>query len=359
MAGKRERMSGRSRGFGLFRFRRPIRFSFAGKLFLGVTFGVGIAAVNTGNNLLYLVLSLLLSLLLLSGILSELSLFRLRVKRRLPARAFAQTPCLIEIEVENRKRRTASYSVEVEDQADVSAKGRRCFFLKVGPKVKQTTGYHRTPSKRGWLHFERYRLITRFPFGLIEKRWSIRHADRLLIFPKVDSVDVSDLEQLFSLGDHQSPFPGNGSTSSELREYRQGDEARFIHWRRSAALVNTVVRERKRESGPHLVLRLDNRRPEGAGDAWDEAFEAAVSRAASLASAALARGAGVQVQTWSGASPSCAPNRAPDPIWAYLALVESVPLSSNSQMEKRRAGQQMITVEVSGTSAVPTREVHA
>ena len=65
---------------------RPTR---AGWSFFVLTFGVGFAALNTGNNLLYLVLSQMLAFLVLSGILSEAALRGIRVERELPRDIFA------------------------------------------------------------------------------------------------------------------------------------------------------------------------------------------------------------------------------------------------------------------------------
>jgi uncharacterized protein (DUF58 family) len=64
------------------RAKRKFRLTREGRVFLFVTIGVGFAAVNTANNLLYLVLGLLLSLLLVSGVLSDLALWKLRVRPR-------------------------------------------------------------------------------------------------------------------------------------------------------------------------------------------------------------------------------------------------------------------------------------
>ena len=83
--------------WALMRPPRRLRFTREGKVFIGITFGVGFAAVNTGNNLLYLVLGLLLSLVILSGVLSEIALRGLEFRRRLPRRAYAGTPALVEI----------------------------------------------------------------------------------------------------------------------------------------------------------------------------------------------------------------------------------------------------------------------
>ena len=92
------------------RSRRKFRLTREGRAFLFVTIGVGFAAVNTANNLLYLVLGLLLSLLLVSGVLSDLALWKLRITRKLPARMFAGTRSLIEVAALNDKRWLASGS---------------------------------------------------------------------------------------------------------------------------------------------------------------------------------------------------------------------------------------------------------
>src|SRR4051812_32971365 len=151
------------------RHRRRLTFTREGKLFVFVTFALGFAAVNTGTNLMYLVFGFMLSLIILSGVLSEHVLRKLRIVRRLPTRAFAGEPTLIEIGVENEKERLISYSVEIADQATDAPNDRRCYFLKIPPKAEQSASYRRVVPRRGRLAFHGYRVSTRFPFALFEK----------------------------------------------------------------------------------------------------------------------------------------------------------------------------------------------
>src|SRR2546426_12793719 len=58
--------------------------------FLLLTLAVGVAALNTGNNLLYLLLAMMLSLIVMSGILSEQCLRHLVIRRRIPEHVFAK-----------------------------------------------------------------------------------------------------------------------------------------------------------------------------------------------------------------------------------------------------------------------------
>src|SRR6202034_1591750 len=82
---------------------RRLKFTREGKFFVGITLGVGFAAINTANNLLYLLLGMLLALIVVSGIMSELSLRDLTVVRRLPLSEQVRRSHLVEIEVLHHK----------------------------------------------------------------------------------------------------------------------------------------------------------------------------------------------------------------------------------------------------------------
>ena len=175
-----------SRAWWYLRTRNPprrLRFTREGKLFVGITFGVGIAAVNTGNNLLYLVLGLLLSLITLSGVLSEIALRGLEFRRRLPRRAYAGVAALVEIEVFNKKRYAPSYSIEVEDRIVGRRTDKRCYFLKVSAGARQTAAYRRVAPVRGVERYVSLRVATRFPFGLFEKWREVQMPEEQLVYP--------------------------------------------------------------------------------------------------------------------------------------------------------------------------------
>ncbi|MEC7518558.1 MAG: DUF58 domain-containing protein [Myxococcota bacterium] len=311
---------------------RRLKFTREGRVFVFVTVGVGAAAVNTGNNLLYLVLGLLLSLIVLSGILSELVLRSVRVGRQLPRRAFAGTPCLVELSLLNLKRRLPSYSVELEDVAGPDDEGgRRVWFLKVGPGETQLRAYSRTPARRGWLRLTQLRVRTRYPFGLFEKWRVIDVEDALLVFPKVDDAPSIAQVRAETGPDAPSRRLGPGAEVAGLRDYVAGDDARSIHWRRSASLGRVVVRERQRDEARKLTLVVDEGRPADASEGWDEAFEALVSRTARRAADALERGAAVEIVSRSGTSPLVLAGQPPDPLWRHLALLEIVPLEDGAE----------------------------
>ena len=320
----------------LFRPPRRLRFTLEGKIFVGVTIGVGFAAVNTGNNLLYLVLGLLLSLVILSGVLSEITLRGLDFHRRLPRRAFVGTPALIEIEVHNRKRWAPSYSVEVEDQLDGRRTDKRCYFLKVTPDTRQTAAYRRVSPVRGVEHFVSLRVATRFPFGLFEKWREISMPDDHLVYPSPAHTGTRGLPMITSGETLSREERGHGEVDG-VRDFIDGDPARDIHWPKTAALGRAVARERRLEGARAVRIEIANVPPRepGAGDeaprlptaVWRARLEDDIRRAAYVSIDALRHGASVQIAVEDTRSEgkrvlSVRPDaRAADRVLAFLALL--------------------------------------
>lgn len=305
-------------------WRRHLRTTREGKAFIFVTFGVGLAAFNTGSNLLFLVFGFMLSLIVLSGILSENSIRNVRVIRRLPQRANAQSTCLVEVLLHNEKERIASYSLEVEDIAESTPTERRCYFLKVAPRSQQIATYRRTPARRGVLRFNGFRIATRYPFGIFEK-WRLLHEPgEMIVFPALLAAHEVAGELRHHGVDAPSGQTGPGTEIAGLRSFVTGDEARNVHWRRTAALGRLVVREHERDNSTQLTIVLDNARPAASDSAWDERFEHLVSRAATLATHAAAAQMSVEVVARGSRSPLALAGSALEPVLRYLALIEAV-----------------------------------
>jgi uncharacterized protein (DUF58 family) len=301
---------------------RRLKFTREGKFFVGITLGVGFAAVNTANNLLYLLLGLLLSLIVVSGIMSELSLQGLTVVRRLPSRSQVGRPHLVEIEVFNHKRRVPSYAIEVEDLRARQPADKRCFFLKISPNSAQVAAYRRTPLRRGRDVHVGFRIATRFPFGLFEKSREVTAAGELIIYPAVDPVQLPPARTGRAPGTAHVFERGHGEDFLGLKLMRTGDDPRDIHWRKSAAVGQPVMRERARETQPDVLLNLDTLSPTNPPDDWSAIFERRIRDLASRAIAHLKRGDSVAVRTSSGAVTRANRMVGADPLLRYLALIE-------------------------------------
>ncbi len=273
----------------------------AGWIFFALTFGVGFAAINTGNNLLYLVLSLMLSFLVLSGVFSESALRGVTVERRVPGELFAGAPASVGLEIRNTKQRIAAFALVVEDLLLPEAEppgarphpAGRVFVLRMPPGGSEMRLYRLSPERRGELGFAGFRLSTRFPFGLFSKALTIDAPQTALVYPAHEPGVAPPVElERPGAGRPAGTERSAGGEASGLREHRAGDAVRRIHWRASLRSGRLVAREleRERDAEAEVVLRTRGIPP-------GERFEQAVRRAASQAVALLEAGTSVSLRT--------------------------------------------------------------
>ena len=100
---------------GLFILPRTLSFTKEGKKFIAILFLIGIAAINTGNNLLYLIVAMMLSIIVISGILSESTLRGIEVVRVMPGHIFAGRPAMVTWAISNKKRVFPSFSIIIDE----------------------------------------------------------------------------------------------------------------------------------------------------------------------------------------------------------------------------------------------------
>jgi uncharacterized protein (DUF58 family) len=278
-------------------WRRQLRFTREGKYFVALTLGIGFAAINTGNNLLYLMLSMLLALIVGSGVLSEQTLRKLTIARQLPQRLFAGQPVLMGLSLHNDKRWIPSFSIEVQDLLAGQLLDKKCYFLKVPAGRTQKTSYRHVFERRGRYVLTGFRIATRFPFSLFRKSRDQHGEVHLVVYPTLIQVE-QQLSQALDLGEEAFGNLGHRGEFYALRHFRETDDPRDIHWRKSAQLGIQVVRQDRRASGRRLLIVLENRQTPAAKDELaQQAQEHAVSQAASIAAAFIEQGVAVGLIT--------------------------------------------------------------
>jgi len=313
--------------FARWKWPRKLRVTREGRYFLLITVCVGFGAFNTGNNLLYLLFGMFLSLILVSGVMSELSLRHLTVVRRLPPRAQVGRAHLVEIEVYNHKQKVPSYAIEVEDLRAGQPADKRCFFLKISPRSAQVAAYRRTPARRGHDWHVGFRLATRFPFGLFEKSREVDCEGDLVIYPAVDRVVLPPDDAGDRMGGVVPLGRGTGDETAGVRMMRDGDDPRDIFWRKSAQSDQLVVRERVREVRREVTFVIDSRfRGQKPPEDFTARFERRIREVASRSVAHLKRGDSVVVRTTASERTATVPARGADPLLRFLALLEATPL---------------------------------
>jgi uncharacterized protein (DUF58 family) len=257
-----------------------------GRWYTGLTLGIGAAAINTGNNLLFLLLGLLLAGIVLSGVLSESTLRGVSLERLLPRDAQAGRAALVGLRVTNGKDRLGSFALVLRDVTGEGEAG-HAFVLRLEPGESRDVSYRWEPKRRGRVAFERLEIATRFPFGLFEKWREIDAAAELVVFPREVPAPGVSPRRVRPHGERASGLAGPGHEFFGLRDATDRDDARQIHWRTSARRGRPVVVERERENRRRVVVSLDNR---VAGAHPPERLDWAAEEAAALVRRAAGEG---------------------------------------------------------------------
>lgn len=268
------------------------RLTREGIVYLGAVFVMVLAAVNTGNNLLFMILACSLAGILVSGILSRVVLTAVDLKFELPEHIFAEQPVLAEMELANHKQMLPSFSLRVVGEtkkgSDTAKILTRPVFFPFIPRLSAARQkVELLFSRRGVYRQDAFGIRTRFPFGFFEKTREVPIKQEIIVYPR-----VAPSEQFFEVlpllsGEMASYYRGRGHELHSLREYQASDGARFVDWKVSARVGTLMVREFAREDERRVLLVLDPFiGPAGGPPPAEEIkarFERAVSMAASIA----------------------------------------------------------------------------
>jgi uncharacterized protein (DUF58 family) len=259
--------------------RRSIRLTSEGTRFVLFTIGIGIAAVNTGNNLFYLLLAMMLSVVVVSGLLSEQCLRRLNFHRHVPDLLMANEPAMATLSVTNHNRWLPCFSLRLFDVTHGQNVDRGLFVDHVPAQRSVLLSYPILATARGRLQLEGIRAETLFPFGLFLKRALYQVPAGIPVSPSIRPLSLRFVEELVNEGQGLSlPRRGHGTQLYNLRVYRPGDDSRAIHWMTTARTSNLMVRETEAEDQRRVTIVLSTLAPAD----HDELFERSVSLAASL-----------------------------------------------------------------------------
>jgi uncharacterized protein (DUF58 family) len=293
-----------------------------GILYVVIVLLIGIAALNTGNNLLYIIVAALLAAILVSGFASAMVLGELELDVRLPEHFFAGRPALGRVMLRNPRRWLPSFSVNV-----ISAKKNKAakhwqwtpttFALPPGrspeqqwiklpdwklrrrlataalPDIFEGTGYfpyipaggevkadlELNFEQRGRYQQESFGLATRFPFAFLTKTRRVPLLREIIAYPSVEPTDEFFEVLPMITGEFETFARGRGYDLYRIREYMPEDSARHVDWKATAKSGSLKVREFSREDERKLRIVFDN--PDS-GVVSEKEYENAVALAASL-----------------------------------------------------------------------------
>lgn len=317
---------------------KPGPLTLEGTIFVVLAFLIGLAATNTGTNLLYLIFSLMVAFLLVSGFLSSRTLKKLSVQRSLPKHIVAGEPVDVRITVQNDKRWFSSYGLEVSDRMKDAMEAGYCYFLRVPPKEQEAVSYPCVFHRRGLYRFGRLMVTTTYPFGFVRRSVTVRAEREVLVYPQILPWNQLGLETPPDFGERDSRRKGLGTSLYGIREQQPGEGARWIHWKKTAQTGRLMRREFEAEEKKNVCLVLDNAFRQPSDTETQEAFERAVVLTASVAHHLLRGDHQVELLTRSGRVPYNSGPHQRYRILRALALIEPVEADGRAPLRASVSG---------------------
>jgi uncharacterized protein (DUF58 family) len=284
--------------FTLSYFNRTLQVTREGGGFIFLLFGVGVGAINTGNNLLYLVLAMCCSFIAVSGILSEQTLKGVSVEASLPKAMYPDDSYPLHLKISNSKKTIPSYSLYVEFPLDPAGRYRieqAAYAYQVPPQSSVDKSLMFVGLKRGPLHLRAVHLKTSFPFGFFVKIKTLPIAVETLIFPVIKNVALPSPTEYSEAGEGTIGLAGDNLYS--IREHQPGDPMAAVHWKSSAKTGTLRVKEFSKGGLHNYTLFLNIIDPQTNVMVGPEALENRVTETASLAYHLIRRGDEVSLKT--------------------------------------------------------------
>jgi uncharacterized protein (DUF58 family) len=262
---------------------RVTRGGFLFTLALGLVAG---AAIASANNLLFLVVATMLSVLLMSGLVSRLGLAGLELDFAVPEHISVGRAVAATLAVRNLKLWMPSFSVHVAGVADETAAAgappiltSAVYFPIIPGRSTLEESVDVRFSRRGAHRQNSFSFSTRFPFGFLEKTAAVTLRRDVIVYPSIEPKP--GFEELLGEinGDLEAHYRGRGSEFYRIRAYEPFESARHVDWKATAHTGDLQVREFAREQERAVEIYLDRDLKPG-GEAW---FEQAVDCCAFLA----------------------------------------------------------------------------
>jgi uncharacterized protein (DUF58 family) len=267
-----------------FEFNGVVRLTKVGSTYLFATVVLAIAAINTGNNAIYIAVALMLGCLLLSGLASKGGLTHLEAEIAGIEEAWAGRPAGGTIRVRNRSRIWS-----VRDVILTSGSFAEPVLIPIVPQRSDLV----VPAsfrfvRRGLAHVGAIDSYTRYPFGFFLKKRRLRVSSDIVVFPHILDGGATP--------DHVSPVageqsltgrPGAGIELHSFRDYVPGDSLRQVHWKKSASLGRWIMKQPEAETAHSVHVVVDPYKPR---ETTDEQLEEMISAAATFILDAVQRG---------------------------------------------------------------------
>ncbi|HEY0160294.1 MAG TPA: DUF58 domain-containing protein [Thermoanaerobaculia bacterium] len=267
-----------------FEFQGVVRLTKVGTTYILSTVILAVAAINTGNNAIYIAVALMLGCLMLSGLASKGGLKHLQAEIVALDEAWAGRPADGALRIRNDSR-----IWNVRDVVLVSDAFAEPALVPLIPRRSEVL----VPvpflfPRRGLAQVSAVDSYTRYPFGFFLKKRRLRVSSEVVVYPRILAEEQARERFRPVTGEATNTArPGSGSEIHSFRDYVRGDSLRQVHWKKSASLGRWIMKQHEADAARSVLVVVDPYKPRQASD---EQFEEMVSAAATFLYYAVQRG---------------------------------------------------------------------
>lgn len=218
-----------------------------------MTLLLGFSAVNTGNNLLFLVVSGLLAFMSVTGVAGMSNIKGLVPVLLPPDEIFAGIAAPFRLRLRNGKRFLPSFLIRVECQS-----GQSQVFSVIDKRSYRDGNVMLTFSQRGRIPVGRVTVSSSYPVGFFTRYWTFEIDTNLTVFPHpLISGYPASVDQAQRAGSGLLRERGLDGELERIDLYTGAEPLRMIHWKLSARSADFLVKGFGRQSSTPLAIDIE------------------------------------------------------------------------------------------------------
>jgi uncharacterized protein (DUF58 family) len=234
-----------------------------------MTLLLGFAAVNTGNNLLYLIVAALLAFMASTGVAGKRNIEGYQLELDAPDEVYAGVATLLTLRITNRRRFFPALLLRVE-------LGDAAVLLPYIPgKATGSVTLPYCPPRRGHNRIEHLRISSPFPVAFFVRSHTFSLDGDIVAFPA-----PRPLPYLLGAAGNEPQRPGSSSAQrgnqgviAGIYDYTGSEPLKRIHWRLSARHDTLKVKELESDATEPVIIVPEelpgaNREERLSGAAW-------------------------------------------------------------------------------------------
>lgn len=226
----------------------------------------GFSAVNTGNNLIYLIVSALLSFMGISGFFGKRNLSKIDIEVEHPQEIYANKEFPLKIKLKNNRAFLPVFLMRVKIRGQsLSEKGTvpldqyETLFPFIDKKSDAARYTNVSFEQRGKYEIKNIHICSVFPFNFFIRCRRLDKSFGFIVLPepkKCDLLSTFEKEKM-SKGERHLNKIGFESEILSIREYIHGDPFKYINWKATAKTGELKTKELSSLSFQPVVIDFE------------------------------------------------------------------------------------------------------